>query len=78
MIYGLYQSAAGMLVNEYRQTVQANNLANADTVGFKPDVPVFAERVPARLAGRRAGPSPTDRPWAGGSAGPRSRSGTWR
>lgn len=47
MIYGLYQSAGGMLVNEYRQGVIANNLANAETVGFQRDVAVFAERLPA-------------------------------
>ena len=55
MIYGLYQSAAGMMANEYRQGVIANNLANADTVGFKRDVAVLAERLPARLAGERDG-----------------------
>ncbi len=55
MIYGLYQSAAGMMVSEYRQSVIANNLANADTVGFKRDVATFAERDPARLAGVRRG-----------------------
>lgn len=57
MIYGLWHSAAGMLTNEYRQDVTANNLANADTVGFKRDLTSFAERMPARLAGRRSGVS---------------------
>ena len=57
MIYGLYQSAAGMMTNEYRQNVLANNVANAETIGFKRDVPVFAERIPADLAGLREGPS---------------------
>jgi flagellar basal-body rod protein FlgF len=57
MIYGLYQSAAGMMTTEYRQAVLANNLANADTVGFKRDVATFAERQPARLEGVRSGPS---------------------
>ena len=60
MIYGLYNSAAGMATNEYRQAVLANNLANADTVGFKRDIPVFAERAPAWLAGDRSGPSAPD------------------
>ena len=41
MIYGLYHSAAGMMVNEYRENVIANNLANADTVGFKQDLALF-------------------------------------
>lgn len=57
MIHGLYQSAAGMLTNEYRQNVLSNNLANADTVGFKRDVPVFAERQPEAAGGSRNGPS---------------------
>ncbi|MCA9242526.1 MAG: flagellar hook-basal body protein [Phycisphaerales bacterium] len=57
MIYGLYHSAAGMMVNEYRQDVLANNLANAETVGFKPMRAVFAERAPASQAGERQGPS---------------------
>lgn len=57
MIYGLYNSAAGMLASEYRQGVLANNLANAETAGFKRDIAVFAERVPAWRAGQREGPS---------------------
>jgi flagellar basal-body rod protein FlgF len=57
MIYGLYNSAAGMLTSEYRQAVLANNLANADTVGFKREIAVFAERAPAAVAGERSGPS---------------------
>lgn len=57
MIYGLYQSAAGMLTSEYRQDVIANNLANADTPGFKREIAVFAERRPAAQAGIRQGAS---------------------
>jgi len=57
MIYGLYHSAAGMLTNEYRQDVVANNLANAETPGFKRDIASFAERRPAAVAGVRTGPS---------------------
>lgn len=45
MIYGLYQSAAGMLVNQYRQDVLANNLANVGTAGYKRDVASFGERL---------------------------------
>ena len=37
MLYGLYLSAAGLQAQQYRQDVMANNLANADTVGFKRD-----------------------------------------
>ncbi len=44
MVYGIYQSAAGMIVNQYRQSVLANNLANLDTVGFKHDLAVVRER----------------------------------
>lgn len=57
MIYGVYQSAAGMLVNEYRQGVIANNLANAESPGFKRDVSVFQERAIAADAGVRHGQS---------------------
>lgn len=60
MIYGFYNSAAGMMVNEYRQDVIANNLANADTVGFKPDVAVFAERLQESQRFGRLGPSARD------------------
>ena len=44
MIYGIYQSAAGLQVNQYRQEVLANNLANASTTGFKHDLSVVRER----------------------------------
>jgi flagellar basal-body rod protein FlgF len=60
MIYGLYHSAAGMMTQEYRENVIANNLANADTVGFKQEVATFAERNTASEAGERQGPSAPD------------------
>jgi flagellar basal-body rod protein FlgF len=44
MNYGLWLSAAGMQVNEYRQDLIANNLANSETVGFKHDLAVIRER----------------------------------
>jgi len=44
MVYGIYQSAAGLQVNQYRQDVLANNLANVDTAGFKHDLTVVRER----------------------------------
>lgn len=47
MIYGLYQSAAGMLSSQYRQDVVANNLANVSTPGFKQDLAALMERRPA-------------------------------
>ncbi|MGB7159847.1 MAG: flagellar hook basal-body protein [Tepidisphaeraceae bacterium] len=45
MIYGLYLSATGVLSNSYRQDVIANNIANAETVGFKRDLALFQERL---------------------------------
>lgn len=44
MTYGLWLSAVGLQTSQYRQAVLANNLANADTVGFKHDVAVIRER----------------------------------
>jgi flagellar basal body rod protein FlgG len=45
MTYGLYLSATGVLTNSLRQDVIANNLANSETVGFKRDLPLFAEML---------------------------------
>lgn len=42
--YGLWLSAAGMKVNEHKLTLLANNLANAQTTGFKRDLAVVLER----------------------------------
>jgi flagellar basal body rod protein FlgG len=39
MSYGLNISASGLMTSIYAQEVWANNLANMDTPGFKPDVP---------------------------------------
>ena len=47
MIYGLYLSATGVMNNSYRQDVIANNLANAQTTGFKRDLTEFRERATA-------------------------------
>lgn len=47
MLYGLYLSAAGVMTNSYRQDVISNNLANAQTVGFKRDLTTFRERLTA-------------------------------
>lgn len=55
MIYGVYQSAAGLRLQEYRQTVATNNLANVDTPGFKADSVAVVERpVASSGAGRGA------------------------
>jgi flagellar basal-body rod protein FlgG len=45
MVYGLYLSADGLLAQQYRQDVIANNLANVDTPGFKADRVAFSERL---------------------------------
>jgi flagellar basal-body rod protein FlgF len=42
--YGLWLSAAGMKVNEHRQALLANNMANAQTTGFKHDFAVVMQR----------------------------------
>lgn len=55
MVYGLWQSAAGLQTQDYRQTVLANNLANADTTAFKADRVSFIERLNA--ARTKGGPS---------------------
>lgn len=60
MLYGLYMSAGGLQMQEYRQSVLANNLANAQTVGFKRDLAMAQARLnPAaeipELAGYRQG-----------------------
>ncbi len=44
MIYGLWNAAAGMAANQYRQNIAANNIANIDTIGFKHDVALLRER----------------------------------
>jgi len=45
MDYGMYLSAAGALVEDARQGVIANNLANSVTAGFKPDRAIFSARL---------------------------------
>ena len=51
MTYGLWLSAGGLQVNQYRQEIVTNNLANVETAGFKHDLAVIHERpVEARDA----------------------------
>ena len=38
MISGLYTAASGMIAQQAKQDILANNLANADTPGFKADL----------------------------------------
>ena len=42
--YGLWLSAAGMQLNEHRQNVLANNMANVQTHGYKFDYALVAQR----------------------------------
>ena len=44
MLYGLYLSSAGMMVQRHRLDVIANNMANVNTTSFKRDVAVFRTR----------------------------------
>lgn len=47
MLTGLYISAAGLQTQEYRQSITTNNLANAQTIGFKRDLALIQERANA-------------------------------
>lgn len=49
MNYGLYVSASGVAAAMYRVDVAANNLANINTVGFKPDRTAPVQRDAARV-----------------------------
>jgi flagellar basal-body rod protein FlgF len=42
MVRGIYAAAAGMMTIQERTDTTANNLANADTAGFKQDLLVFS------------------------------------
>jgi flagellar basal-body rod protein FlgG len=59
MNYGLYLAASGALTNIHRQEVITNNLANASTAGFKPDLVFARQRLPERLESGAA----TDPQW---------------
>lgn len=59
MIYGLYLSASGVLTSSYRQDVIANNLANAQTVGFKRSLALVQQRrTEAQSLGKPAASHP--------------------
>jgi flagellar basal body rod protein FlgG len=55
MLYGLYLSAMGMQAQEKRLDVTANNLANANTTGFKRDLAVEQARASAPFEDVRMG-----------------------
>ena len=44
MLYGLYLSSAGMMVQRHRLDAIANNMANVNTASFKRDVAIFRTR----------------------------------
>ena len=46
-MYGMYLSATGVITSAYRQDLIANNLANAETTGFKRDLATFYQRQTA-------------------------------
>jgi flagellar basal-body rod protein FlgF len=46
MIYGLYLSATGVVTSNHQTDVIANNLANAESTGFKRQMVSFTERLP--------------------------------
>lgn len=56
MIKGIYNAASGMLVNQERLNITANNLANANTTGFKKDQAVqksFRDIIISRIEGNK-------------------------
>ncbi len=52
MIYGMWLSATGVVTANHQTDVIANNLANAETTGFKRQLATMAERLPERLERR--------------------------
>lgn len=56
MTHGLWLSAGGLQMNEYRQALAANNMANVDTVGFKRDLALVHERRVEALDNPAAAP----------------------
>jgi len=73
--YGLYLSASGLATNLYRQDVFANNLANVETVAFKPDLPSVRYREPESIedpAVRRAAHELLDQLGGGVLPGPQT------
>lgn len=49
MYYGIQLAASGALTSLYRTDVLANNLANINTAGFKPDMVYTRQRDTARV-----------------------------
>lgn len=57
MNYGMYIAASGASVNSARQEVFTNNLANVNTVGFRPHMMAIRARAAARVEDRLTGDS---------------------
>jgi len=49
MMRSLYTAATGMMVQEQKMNVVANNLANSSTTGFKRARAEFSELLPDRI-----------------------------
>jgi flagellar basal body rod protein FlgG len=56
MQYGLYLSAAGLQAQQARQNVLSNNIANAQTAGFKRDLATMQARANAVVEDPRMAP----------------------
>jgi len=76
MLYGMYLSATGLSLNQVRQEVVANNLANVDTSGFKRQLAVFQTR-PLETDAMPGGSRFRSRPYDGFTGGA-FVSGTYR
>lgn len=75
MIHGIYLAAHGANMHSIRQDVIANNLANASTTGYRPDVAVFRVFDPEATLGELPVEMHGDRQnelGAGGLAGTRT------
>ena len=62
MLRGLYTAASGLLVNQRRNDVVANNIANVNTAGFKKEETVaksFQETLIQQINYEKAGASGT-------------------
>ncbi len=72
MLRGIYTGASGMIAQDARMDVVANNLANADQTGFKKDITVFnsfPDMLIRRINESGVGVTPTGSydamPWVG-------------
>ena len=66
MAYGMYLAAEGAKAQSQRLEVISNNMANANTVGFKPDVTAFQARFAEAIQERLATPGSGGLPDVGG------------